>query len=111
MKLITTRGRGSTRLAARLVEMLADVGQFINQDLLAAEDPLHRKVAAELGNHAVGGYVGRSQTSSPDYRPVTRQIRRWIEARFHESSWTSPRRRRLGSSTSFEGSRRCTTIS
>ncbi len=90
-------------LAARLVEMLADVGQFINQDLLAAEDPVRRKVAAELGTHRLVDYIGRSQTSSPDYRPVTRQIRRWIEARFHESVVDIPQKAQIGFIDVFRG--------
>ncbi len=90
-------------LAARLVEMLTDVGQVVNQDLLAADDPVRRKVAAELASRRLVDYIARSQTSSPDYRPVTRQIRRWIEARFHESVLDIPQKAQVGFIDVFRG--------
>jgi diguanylate cyclase (GGDEF)-like protein len=90
-------------LAARLSEMLADVGQVVNQDLLAAEDPVRRKVAAELASNRLVNYISRSQTSSPEYRPVTRQIRRWIEARFHESILDIPQKAQVGFIDVFRG--------
>lgn len=90
-------------LAARLAEMLADVGQVVNQDLLAADDPVRRKVAAELASRRLVDYIARSQTSSPDYRPVTRQIRRWIEARFHDSVLDIPQKAQVGFIDVFRG--------
>lgn len=77
-------------LASRLADLLSDVGQIINQDLLTAEDPVRKRVAAELGVRKVVDFAARSRTSSPDYRPVTRQVRRWIEARFKKPALDIP---------------------
>ncbi len=90
-------------LAARLSEMLSDVGQVVNQDLLGAEDPVRRKIAAELASRRLVDFVGRSQTSSPDYRPVTRQIRRWVEARYHESVLDIPQKAQVAFFDVFRG--------
>ena len=83
-------------LAARLVEVLTDIGQLINQDLPTADDLLRRRLAADLASRWFVDYVARSQTSSPDYRPVTRQVRRWIEARHRESVLDIPLKAQIG---------------
>jgi len=90
-------------LAARLAEILADVGRVINRDLLGADDPVRAKVAAELASRRLVDFIARSQTSSPDYRPVTRQIRRWIEARHHESVLDIPQKAQAGFIDVFRG--------
>jgi diguanylate cyclase (GGDEF)-like protein len=90
-------------LSSRLVEMLADVGQFINQDLLEADDPVRGRIAAELASRRVVDFAAHSQTSSPEYRPVTRQIRRWIEARHHESVLDIPQKAQVAFIDVFRG--------
>jgi diguanylate cyclase (GGDEF)-like protein len=90
-------------LAARLAEMLADVGQVLNQDLLGADDPVRRRIAAELASHRIVDFVARSQTFSPDYLPVTRQVRRWIEARYHESTLDIPQKAQVEFLDVFRG--------
>ncbi len=90
-------------LAARLAELLADVGRVINQELLGADDPVRAKVAAELASRRLVDFIARSQTSSPDYRPVTRQVRRWIEARHHESVLDIPQKAQIGFIDIFRG--------
>ena len=82
-------------LAARLAELLADAGELINADVLAATDPVRRKVAAELASRRIVDYVSRSQASSPEFRPVIRQMRRWIEDRFHESVLDIPQKSQI----------------
>ena len=44
-------------------------------------DPVTRKLAEDFAAAGIVDFVGRSQTGSPDYKPVVRQLRRWIEAR------------------------------
>ncbi|HTP57981.1 MAG TPA: GGDEF domain-containing protein, partial [Spirochaetia bacterium] len=90
-------------LASRLAEMLGDIGQLINQDLLGADDPVRRKVAAEMASRRLVDFVAHSQTSSPEYRPVTRQIRRWVEARYHESVLDIPQKAQVGFIDVFRG--------
>lgn len=90
-------------LAARVAEMAADVGATVNKDLLGADDPVRRKVAADLGRGRLVDFIARSQTSSPDYRPVTRQIRRWVEARYRESVLDIPQKAQIGFVDVFRG--------
>lgn len=90
-------------LAARLAEMAADVGGVVNQGLLSAEDPVRRKIAADLARGRLVDFIARSQTSSPDYRPVTRQIRRWAEARYRESVLDIPQKAQIAFVDVFRG--------
>ncbi|HVO40680.1 MAG TPA: diguanylate cyclase [Spirochaetia bacterium] len=90
-------------LAARLAEMAADVGRVVNQGLLSAEDPVRRKIAADLARGRLVDFIARSQTSSPDYRPVTRQIRRWAEARYRESVLDIPQKAQIAFVDVFRG--------
>jgi diguanylate cyclase (GGDEF)-like protein len=90
-------------LASRLAEMLTDIGRVVNQELLGADDPVRRKVAAELASRRLVDFVARSQTSSPEYRPVTRQVRRWVEARYHESVLDIPQKAQVAFFDVFRG--------
>ena len=72
-------------LAARVSALLARAGGVINQATIAAGDPVRRRTADDLAAHPIVDYVARSHPGSMEYRPITRQIRRWIEARFRES--------------------------
>ncbi|HVP19002.1 MAG TPA: GGDEF domain-containing protein [Spirochaetia bacterium] len=90
-------------LAARLSDLLSDVGQIVNQDLLAAQDPVRKRVAGELGARKIVDFVARSRTSSPDYRPVTRQVRRWIEARFKKPVLDIPVKSQVAFMDAFRG--------
>ena len=90
-------------LAARVAELAADVGGTVNQGLLTADDPVRRKIAADLARGRLVDFISRSQTSSPDYRPVTRQIRRWVEARFRESVLDIPQQAQVGFIDVFRG--------
>jgi diguanylate cyclase (GGDEF)-like protein len=72
-------------LSSALCGLLSEVGQVINQAALTAEDPVRQKIAEDLKAPQVVDFIARSQVGSPEFRPVTRQIRRWLEARFRES--------------------------
>ncbi len=52
---------------------------------------MRRKLAEDLSSLTVVDFAARSQTGSTDYRPVTRQIRRWVEARHREAVSAIPR--------------------
>jgi diguanylate cyclase (GGDEF)-like protein len=87
--LIMERGRHDGpkvhELAARVSAMLSRAGVVINQATISASDPVRLRTAEDLAAHPVVDYVARSHPGSTEYRPITRQIRRWIEARFRES--------------------------
>ena len=68
-------------LAARLAGRLGEVCESLNRERLASGDPVSEKLAEDFGRAGIVDFVGRSQTGSPDYKPVVRQLRRWIEAR------------------------------
>jgi diguanylate cyclase (GGDEF)-like protein len=68
-------------IAARLAGRLGEVGEVLGRERLAAGDPVTRKLAEDFAGAGIVDFVGRSQTGSPDYKPVVRQLRRWIEAR------------------------------
>jgi diguanylate cyclase (GGDEF)-like protein len=72
-------------LAARLAALLTEAGQIVNQGTAAAADPVNKKIMADLREHGMVDFVASAQLGTVDYHPVTRQIRRWIEARFRES--------------------------
>jgi diguanylate cyclase (GGDEF)-like protein len=72
-------------LAARLSTLLAEAGIVLNQATLGASDPISRKVREDLGERAIVDFVVAARPGTIDYHPVTRQIKRWIEARFRET--------------------------
>jgi diguanylate cyclase (GGDEF)-like protein len=90
-------------MASRLRELLADVGLVVNQGMLAASDPVSRKTADDLAAHRPVDFVARSRTGSAEYRPVTRQIKRWIEARFRASAGDIPGKAQVAFMDVFRG--------
>ncbi len=90
-------------LAARLSPLLTEAGEAINQAALAAEDPVSRKVIADLRVHGIVDFVSSARTGTVDYRPVTRQIKRWIEARFRETVLEIPQKAQVAFMDAFRG--------
>ena len=90
-------------IASRLGELLGHVGQVVNQGTLAAADPVSRKTADDLAAHRPVDFVARSRTGSAEYRPVTRQIKRWIEARFRASAGDIPGKAQVAFMDVFRG--------
>ena len=68
-------------LAARLSALLAEAGDLVNQATLSAHDPVRMRVAEDLDSALIVDLSARSLVGSADFRPVTRQVRRYIEAR------------------------------
>ncbi|HUJ74080.1 MAG TPA: diguanylate cyclase, partial [bacterium] len=69
--------------AIRLAALLTEAGALVNQAMLTAEDPVARRTREELVAESLVD-LQHMPSTGVDYRPVTRQIRRWIEARFRE---------------------------
>ena len=90
-------------LAARLAERLGEVGEVLGRERLAAADPVTRKLAEDFAGAGIVDFVGRSQTGSPDYKPVVRQLRRWIEARHREPIASIPFQAQLAYLEVFRG--------
>jgi diguanylate cyclase (GGDEF)-like protein len=90
-------------LAARLSELATEMGRAVNQTSLAAEDPVSRRVMDELGKHGIVDFVASTKVGTVDYHPVTRQIKRWIEARFRESVLDIPQKAQVGFVDVFRG--------
>ncbi len=77
-------------LAEKLEILLTSVGDSINPDLLDAEDALRKKLVEDLAIYPVVDFDARSRVGSDDYRPVTRQVRRYIEARYRQDAARNP---------------------
>jgi diguanylate cyclase (GGDEF)-like protein len=78
-------------LAARLAALAGEAGEIASRAEPKAEDPVRRKLAEDLGSITIVDFAARSHTGSTDYRPVTRQIKRWVEARHREAVSAIPR--------------------
>jgi diguanylate cyclase (GGDEF)-like protein len=78
-------------LAARLAALAGVAGGIAGRAAPDADDPVRRKLAEDLEAVTIVDFAVRSQTGSTDYRPVTRQIRRWVEARHREAVSAIPR--------------------
>ena len=78
-------GTGLYELASRLSGLLAEAGMVLSQATLGAGDPISRKVMEDLGAKGIVDFITASRTGTVDYHPVTRQVKRWVEARFHET--------------------------
>jgi diguanylate cyclase (GGDEF)-like protein len=85
-------GKGLYELAARLSVLLSEAGMVLNQTTLGAGDPVSRKVMADLGVKGFVDFVAASRTGTVDYHPVTRQVKRWVEARFREAVLAIPQK-------------------
>lgn len=79
-------------LAIRLAALLTEAGTLVNQAMLTAEDPVARRTREELVAQAFVELQASSLAGGVDFRPVTRQIRRWIEARFREPAGDVPQK-------------------
>ena len=90
-------------LAARLSELATEMGSAVNQSALTAGDPVSKRVMDELGKHGIVDYVASTKVGTVDYHPVTRQIKRWIEARFRESVLDIPQKAQVGFVDVFRG--------
>jgi diguanylate cyclase (GGDEF)-like protein len=79
-------------LAARLSDLLTEAGRVLNQGSLGAEDPVSRKVMQDLGAQWIVDFIATARPGTVDYHPVTRQVKRWVEARFRETVLAIPQK-------------------
>ncbi|HTZ52850.1 MAG TPA: GGDEF domain-containing protein [Spirochaetia bacterium] len=71
-------------VTSRLSDLLEEAGLVINQPALAASDTMQRKLLEDLARTGFVDFIACSRPGTLDYHPVTRQVRRWAEARYHE---------------------------
>jgi diguanylate cyclase (GGDEF)-like protein len=90
-------------MATRLSGLLDEAGEVINQSTLAAADPVAKKVMEDLAASVIVDFEASSRSGTVDYSPVTRQIRRWIEARFRESVHGVPQKAQVAYLDVFRG--------
>ena len=79
-------------LVSRLSVLLAEAGMVLNQTTLGAGDPMSRKVMEDLGAKGIVDFIAAARTGTVDYHPVTRQVKRWVEARFRETVLAIPQK-------------------
>jgi diguanylate cyclase (GGDEF)-like protein len=79
-------------LATRLSVLLTEAGMVLNQTTLDAGDPMSRKVMEDLGTKGILDFIAAARTGTVDYHPVTRQVKRWVEARFRETVLAIPQK-------------------
>jgi diguanylate cyclase (GGDEF)-like protein len=70
-------------LAIHAAALLTEAGGVVNQATVTADDPVARRAREDLVASVVADLQAPG-AGSFDYRPVTRQVRRWVEARFRE---------------------------
>ena len=85
-------GKGIYELATRLSVLLSEAGMVLNQTALGAPDPVSRKVMEDLRTRGFVDFMAASRTGTVDYHPVTRQVKRWVEARFRETVLAIPQK-------------------
>lgn len=90
-------------LAAQLSLLLFEAGTIVNQATLSAEDPVRRKTVEDISAFPIVDFALKSQTGSTEYRPIARQIKRWIEARFRESVSDIPHKAQVAFMDVFRG--------
>jgi diguanylate cyclase (GGDEF)-like protein len=82
-------------LASRLSDLLTEAGMVLNQTTLGAGDPVSRKVMEDLGAKGIVDFIATASPGTVDYHPVTRQVKRWVEARFRETVLAIPQKAQI----------------
>ena len=76
---------------AEFHELLQEVGEDINQELVKRDDPLGKRMCREMGIQPFVDFTRDTLPTSPEFRPVTRQVKRYVEAKFYSSVSAIPR--------------------
>lgn len=78
-------------LVERLTLTLDEIGSEIHQDIARRTDPVSQRVYAALGEEPVADFHEHATPGSPGFKPVIRQLRRYVEAKYHSSLTSIPR--------------------
>jgi diguanylate cyclase (GGDEF)-like protein len=86
--------QSATRLwsiVERLTLVLGEVGEHIHQDISKRKDPVSKRIYEELGKAPVIDFKEHATPGTARFKPVIRQLRRYIEAKYHSSLSSVPR--------------------
>lgn len=78
-------------LAERLTLLLELVGEEINSDIAKRDDPVAKRIYRAIGMEPVFEFAGGGDEQESVQRPVIRQLRRYVEARFKSGLSSVPR--------------------
>ncbi len=76
--------------AADLSELLHLIGEDLNDELLRRNDAVGKRIYRSLSSTPVIDFETHGGKDSPEFKPVTRQVRRYLEARHYSSISTMP---------------------
>jgi diguanylate cyclase (GGDEF)-like protein len=75
----------------RLADLLHEVGTDLNADLPGRKDPVGRRIYSELRSAPFADLSRFVDPGSVDFKPVVRQVKRYLEARHKTGFETAPR--------------------
>jgi diguanylate cyclase (GGDEF)-like protein len=75
---------------ADLSELLHLVGEDLNDELLRRNDAVGKRIYRSLSSEPIIDFETHGGKDSPELKPVTRQVRRYLEARHYSSINTMP---------------------
>ncbi len=91
---VTMRKSDATRLwslVERLSLLLDELGGEIHQDIVRRNDPVSKRLYEELGETPIVDFMEHATPGTPSFKPVVRQLRRYIEAKHHSAISSVPR--------------------
>ncbi len=77
-------------LVAELSEMIHLLGEDINEELARRTDPVGKRIYRALASNPVVDFATHGAPSGPETKPVTRMLRRYLEARHYSSVSSIP---------------------
>ncbi len=78
-------------LAEELATLFGEIGEDLNLELPNRKDPIGKKIYAELAGDPIFDYRRHTEPGGPEFKPVTRQLKRYIEAKHHRPVESIPR--------------------
>lgn len=78
-------------LVEELHDLLAELAQDLNQDLVKREDPIATRIYAELDKRPFVDFDTHASVHSARLKPVTRQVKRYVEAKYYSSVHAIPK--------------------
>lgn len=78
-------------LVERLTLLLDGLGDELHPDLAKRSDPVGKRIYDQLGREPVVDFREHATPGTPSFKPVIRQLRRYLEAKYHSSLAAVPR--------------------
>jgi diguanylate cyclase (GGDEF)-like protein len=91
--LVRSAGKDATRLwllVERLTLLLGELGEQLHQDIPHRSDPLSKRIYDALAEEPVVEFMDHATPGLPTFKPVLRQLRRYIEAKYRSSIGSIP---------------------